>query len=727
MGPYQIQLQEYPSKGSKKQARRFQYSWFKIFSNWLEYSPTKDVVYCFLCYLFEDKQNVHNGGDAFTVKGFNSWKKVNDGKRCAFLKHIRSSHHKDAIVYSENLLNQAAHIDSIIEKRSKEKVLQNRLRLKATVDIVRWLTFQACAFRGHDETRNSKNRGNFLELLKLLASYNDELANVVLENAPYNSQYIAASIQKELLGIIANKVRKHIRSEVGDSYFCVMVDESRDESKKEQMAIVLRFVDNDGVIRERFLDLVHVSDTTSVTLKTCLWKQLLLYEFDTSKIRGQGYDGASNMRGEWNGLQALIRKECPFAYYVHCFAHRLQLALVAASREVIPVHQFFSNLTFITNVICASSKRHDELQKAKSIEIKHLLELGEIETSKGGHQVGTLKRAGDTRWGSHFHSVCNLLNMFNATREVLKSIIEDGSYSSQRAEADTAYRYLISFEFVFILHLVKEIMGRTDILSQALQKKTQDIVNAIRLVSTTKRSLNEYRNDGWDSLFAKVTLFSEKHHIDIPDMKALYKSTLYRPRRQDNHVTVEHYYRVDLFICTVDKQLQELDSRFNEQAMELLTLGSLLLPTKDMELFDIDKICLLVEKYYPTDFTEQEINMLRYHLELFRIELIENPKFKDVSTIAQLCTSLAETNKCEPYYLIDRLIRLILTLPVSTATTERGFSAMKIFKNRLRNKMSDDFLASNLVVYIEKDIAQRFDSASVISDFKDLKGRRAEL
>ncbi|XP_071728960.1 uncharacterized protein [Rutidosis leptorrhynchoides] len=612
MGPYQIHLQEYPSKGSKKQAHRFQYSWFKFFSNWLEYSPTKDAVYCFLCYLFEDKQNVHNGGDAFTVKGFNSWKKVNDGKR--------------------------SHIDSIIEKQSKEKVLQNRSRLKATVDIVRWLTFQACAFRGHDETRNSKNRGNFLELLELLASYNDELVNVVLENAPYNSQYIAASIQKEILGIIANKGRKHIRSEVGDSYFCVMVDESRDKSKKEQMAIVLRFVDNDGVIRERFLDLIHVSDTTSVTLKTCLWKHLLLYEFDTSKICGQGYDGASNMRGEWNGLQALIRKECPFAYYVHCFAHRLQLALVAASREVIPVHQFFSNLTFITNVICASSKRHDELQKAKSIEIKHLLELGEIETSKGGHQVGTLKRAGDTRWGSNFHSVCNMLNMFNATREVLKSIIEDGSYSSQRAEADTAYRYLISFEFVFILHLVKEIMGRTDILSQALLKKTQDIVNAIRLVSTTKRSLNEFRNDCWDSLFEK-----------------------------------------------------ELDSRFNEQAMELLTLGSLLLPTKDI------------------------------------IELIENPKFKDVSTIAQLCTSLAETNKCEPYYLIDRLIRLILTLPVSTATTERGFSAMKIFKNRLRNKMSDDFLASNLVVYIEKDIAQRFDSASVISDFKDLKGRRAEL
>lgn len=84
-----------------------------------------------------------------------------------------------------------------------------------------------------------------------------------------------------------------------------------------------------------------------------------------------------------------------------------------------------------------------------------------------------------------------------------------------------------------------------------------------------------------------------------------------------------------------------------------------------------------------------------------------------------------KTNKCEPYHLIDRLIRLILTLHVTTATTEKGFSAMKIFKNRLRNKMSDDFLASNLVVYIEKEIAEIFDSESVIDDFKDLQGRRA--
>ena len=57
-------------------------------------------------------------------------------------------------------------------------------------------------------------------------------------------------------------------------------------------------------------------------------------------IRGQGYDGASNMRGEWNGLQALILKDCPYAYYIHCLAHGLQLALVAISHTGVHASDF---------------------------------------------------------------------------------------------------------------------------------------------------------------------------------------------------------------------------------------------------------------------------------------------------------------------------------------------------------------------------------------------------
>ena len=57
------------------------------------------------------------------------------------------------------------------------------------------------------------------------------------------------------------------------------------------------------------------------------------------------------------------------------------------------------------------------------------------------------------------------------------------------------------------------------------------------------------------------------------------------------------------------------------------------------------------------------------------------------------------------YKLVYRIVRLVLTLPVFTATTKRAFSAMKVVKTNLQNKIENDFLTDSLMLYIEKDIA----------------------
>ena len=77
------------------------------------------------------------------------------------------------------------------------------------------------------------------------------------------------------------------------------------------------------MVVERFLGLKHVGDTTSSALKKALLDVLAEYGLSIYRLRGQGYDGASNMRGEFNGLQKQIRDENPHAFYVHCFAHQL--------------------------------------------------------------------------------------------------------------------------------------------------------------------------------------------------------------------------------------------------------------------------------------------------------------------------------------------------------------------------------------------------------------------
>jgi hypothetical protein len=340
----QPKLQNYKPSGPKGHQRRFQHHWFSEFPSWLEYSESSGCAYCLYCFVSSKNIKKRSGFDAFTAQCFDSWKKVHDGKRCAFLAHIGSdpgSVHNNTVKECHTLLHQPNHIANVYAVTSDLVKERNHLRLRTTIVVVKWLTSQSCALRGHDEMPKSKNRGNFIELVKLLAEFNPEIANVVLENAPLNAKYTSSDIQKEILIIIAMKIRKHIHDEVGDAKFSILVDETCDVSKREQMALVLRFVDKDGVLQERFFDCIHVKNTKALTLKQELSHVLSSHSFDVQNLRGQGYDGASNMKRELNGLQALFLRECPYAYYVHCYAHCLQLALVAATKDVVHVCQFF--------------------------------------------------------------------------------------------------------------------------------------------------------------------------------------------------------------------------------------------------------------------------------------------------------------------------------------------------------------------------------------------------
>ena len=71
------------------------------------------------------------------------------------------------------------------------------------------------------------------------------------------------------------------------------------------------------------------------------------------------------MRGEIKGLKTLIMKESPSAYYIHCFAHQLQLVLVAVAKGNDDCVWFFDRVYLLLNIIGVSCKRHDMLRDAR--------------------------------------------------------------------------------------------------------------------------------------------------------------------------------------------------------------------------------------------------------------------------------------------------------------------------------------------------------------------------
>ncbi|XP_071695372.1 uncharacterized protein [Rutidosis leptorrhynchoides] len=162
------------------------------------------------------------------------------------------------------------------------------------------------------------------------------------------------------------------------------------------MAIVIPYVDTHRIVRERYVALVHVKDTSSLSLKSSIYSLLLM--------------------------------------------------VVSVARKHFAIVNFFDKLAFLMNVVSASCKRKDIFLYME--------------------QYGR-------------RSIWSILDYGK----------EKGTNGSNQNQARGLVKYLTSFDFVFCLHLMMCILGFTNILSQALQRKDQDILKAISLVESTKEKL----------------------------------------------------------------------------------------------------------------------------------------------------------------------------------------------------------------------------------------------
>ncbi|XP_050233431.2 uncharacterized protein LOC126681917 [Mercurialis annua] len=414
-GPCQPRQHIFPQRMDGNRKRKFIVTWFDEFKPWLEYSIAKDAAFCLYCYLFSAGRS-ERGHDAFVTEGFNAWRK------------------KERLT-CQNLMNQAQHIEVCFSKQSEQAKLDYRCRLNASIICLRYLMMQGLAFRGNDETENSLNQGNFIKLLKVIASCNEDINKVVLSNAPDNLKLTAPHIQKDIINAAAIEITNVIIEDIGNNFFSILVDECRDVSIKEQMGIVIRYVNKSGCIIERFLGLVHVNDTSAASLKKGIDSLFSTYGLSISSLRGQGYDGASNMRGEFNGLKSLILKENSQAYYIHCFAHQLQLTLVAVAKNHVSVSSFFNTVARLCNDVSGSCKRMDMLREKQLEKILQGIENDEIMTGRGLNQQRSLKRPSDTRWSSHYGTLMNLIHLFSSITDVLEYIGENVKDDPQKAEA----------------------------------------------------------------------------------------------------------------------------------------------------------------------------------------------------------------------------------------------------------------------------------------------------
>ena len=166
----------------------------------------------------------------------------------------------------------------------------------------------------------------FLGLIEFACDLDPTLQEYMGSNFVFKGT--SKTIQNDILDSIMVVCQDHIKSEILKSDFlAIMTDETTDMQDKTQMVVVFRY-ETDGKLVERFWNFCNPSNLTAEALSTILLQELQTVAGNYSeKLIAQTYDGAANLSGSRNGVQARVKEHYTFAHFIHCYDHKLNLVI----------------------------------------------------------------------------------------------------------------------------------------------------------------------------------------------------------------------------------------------------------------------------------------------------------------------------------------------------------------------------------------------------------------
>ena len=316
--PVQPQLRNFQKTKVGDRNRSFSVHWYQSHP-FIEYSIQRDAVYCFSCRLFLSSSGYAD--TTFTTEGCNKWKKIGEKLK----KHAESDAHKESMAkwmaYKQTKSSSTV-ADQLASHRAST-VAANRMYISTLSQVAVLCARQGIPLRGHDESSTSSNKGNYVEILELIASVMPELGRQ-FRSLPNNAKYTSKVVQNDLLKAAADVVLKQITDEIKDAEgFAVIADEARDVSKKEQLSLCLRYVNKQLEVNERFVGFSDLCDLDAKALAEKIVARLQVLGLDIKQCVAQCYDGASVMSGQVSGVQQRLREIVGNGcVYIHCHAHR---------------------------------------------------------------------------------------------------------------------------------------------------------------------------------------------------------------------------------------------------------------------------------------------------------------------------------------------------------------------------------------------------------------------
>lgn len=213
----QPKLSTFPSTIISGKPRSFNSNWYEKFK-WIEYSKERDAMFCKACRHFLEMHTEF----AFIKDGYKNWKHLRE----ACDKHEASKPHatKQKSYMVSHAPQSRGTVLNQLHSDTPSFVERKREHIKVVLDIAMLCAKLEIPLRGHRETEDALNRGNFLELFKFMSKYAPEIENR-LNELPRNATFMSHHIQDELLEAAASILLRKIKTELHGQYFAILADE----------------------------------------------------------------------------------------------------------------------------------------------------------------------------------------------------------------------------------------------------------------------------------------------------------------------------------------------------------------------------------------------------------------------------------------------------------------------------------------------------------------------
>lgn len=402
---------------------------------------------------------------------------MEEGNHECCVPHIQSE-------ISRGLFESYNRIDLQLVNLANRQISERREILKVIIEVLIFAAQQNIPLRGHDETNNSMNQGNFLEILNLLANYHPILQHhldKIKRNTRNRLTFLSHECQNKLLSILSEMIQDWILKEVKQSgLFGIIIDTITDVTKLEQMCFAIRYVNKNGEVQERLVFLVTAPDSSGMGLYQVFCDITNKHNLDwKNNLCAQAYDGAASMQGLYSGLRSFIQKENPRALYIWYFAHVLNLVIVDTCDSSI-----------VTKVFLGDVQALNEFMRARKRTATFVKFQNEFYS---GDRICSLKQFFTTRWISHGRAIIVVFQKFKALVKTLNYLtIEKEIDRDTASNAKSLAHTVTSFKFVITMLLMKDIFDITTPLSKCLQSKNLDFIQALVLVDQAKKRLTNY-------------------------------------------------------------------------------------------------------------------------------------------------------------------------------------------------------------------------------------------